>query len=95
MFDVGRDETAPTEDMKERMFGSWATMAATARCFSTMAGKEMSCAPSVTAVICPLSPLGRNPLGMWAKSMPLKTSESTKPKITSLGWAMAQRKLIS
>ena len=86
---VGRELVGPTEDMKERMFGSSAMIAATARCFSAMAAKEMSCAPSVVAEICPLSPLGRKPLGIWLNRIPLKTTDNTKPRITQRGWRMA------
>ena len=60
---VERGPPPPTVDMKERTFGSWAMIAATARWCSTIEANEASCAPSVDAEICPLSPLGRKSLG--------------------------------
>ena len=58
---------APMNDMFCCTAGSCRMISATARCLSTMASNEMSCAVSVNAKIVPLSSVGMKPLGMIRK----------------------------
>jgi len=71
--------------MNERMLGSAATTAATARWCSTIDANEASWAPSVTAVIWPLSPLGMKSLGTCVNITPVSTMVAAKPVSTSRG----------
>ena len=89
VFDVGRPPVGPTLDMNERTLGSAAMIAATARWCATIDSNEASCGPSVTAVICPLSPLGRKSLGTWVNITPVSSTVATKPASTSRGCAIA------
>ena len=78
---VGRGPPAPTDDMNASTFGSWARIAATAHWRWPMAAKEASWAPSVKAVIWPVSPLGRKSLGTALNSVTVAATVNGK-KIT-------------
>ena len=47
-------------------------------CSGRMASKEIPSAPSVVAMSCPVSSLGKNPLGMMRKSTTMRTSVSAE-----------------
>ena len=77
---------APIDDMKEETYGCFSTMAAASRWCAIMLSKEMSCAASVKAKICPVSSSGMKPFGTTMKSHAVPTIVARKTPIVTCGW---------
>ncbi len=63
LFDVARGPPAPTVEFTDATFSSFAMISATRAWRSAMAANELSCPPSVKAMMRPESPAGMKSFG--------------------------------
>ena len=63
----------PTDDVTDSTSGFFVTIRATASCARISASYEAPCAASVVPSSCPVSPLGKSPLGMTTNRMIVAT----------------------
>jgi len=70
-------------------------MSATARCFASIASKEISCAVSVNAKIVPLSSVGMKPFGMTRKKYAVKANVRSNATIVVRRWLSVHCSVLS
>jgi hypothetical protein len=84
----------PTDDVTERTSGSRATIAATSCWDRNRASNDAPSAASVIARSCPVSSVGKSPLGIAQKSQPVAIRITAEKTSVAGRWRITHARLL-